>query len=255
MISELYIRDILFSGDPACDSYLKDLPVVNNLRKMGGLELKKPVTFFVGENGTGKSTLLEAIAVAYGFNPEGGSKNFNFNTFPSHSGLYDHLRLSRGVRRPRDGYFLRAESFYNVATNIEEMDAISSFASPVKGGYGGKSLHEQSHGEGFLSLMLHRFFGNGLYILDEPEAALSPTRLMSLLVRIDELVKCNSQFLIATHSPILTAYPDADIFTITPASIQLTPYKDTENYILTKQFLNNPEGMLRQLLDPPDGGS
>lgn len=252
MISELYIRNILFTGEPAGDSYLAELPVVDCLRNMGGLELTKPVTFFIGENGAGKSTLLEAVAVAYGFNPEGGSKNFHFDTYASHAGLHENIRLSRGARRPKDGYFLRAESFYNVATNIEELDEAFAFSPSLKGSYGGKSLHAQSHGESFLSLLLNRFFGNGLYILDEPEAALSPARLMSLLVRIDELVKCNSQFLIATHSPILTAYPGADIFTITSDAIRRTPYKETENYILTKQFLNNPEGMLRQLLDPAD---
>ncbi|MDD4716374.1 MAG: AAA family ATPase, partial [Oscillospiraceae bacterium] len=203
------------------------------------------VTFFVGENGTGKSTLLEAIAVACGFNAEGGTRNFNFATEETHSDLCRYLTVCKGVKRPKDGFFLRAESFYNVASEIDKLDQIS----PLIDYYGGKSLHKQSHGESFMSLVLNRFGGNGIYILDEPEAALSPSRQMTLLAAIDSLVKDDSQFIIATHSPILMAYPDADIFVLTDDDIRLTPYEETEHYTLTKQFLNNPHKMLRYLLE------
>ena len=142
------------------------------------------VTFFVGENGTGKSTLLEALAVGMGFNPEGGSKNFRFSTRATHSPLHGAMRLSRSARRQRDGYFFRAESYYNVATEIDELDEEPSFGPPLKDSYGGRSLHEQSHGESFLALFANRLRSDGLYIVDEPEAALSPTRQLSLLAMI-----------------------------------------------------------------------
>jgi len=179
---------------------------------IGGLdtiEFDHPVTFFVGENGSGKSTLLEAIAIGMGLNPEGGSRNFRFATRVSHSRLSDFLRLARSVRRMRDSYFLRAESYFNVATEIEALDREEGPGPPIINSYGGKSLHEQSHGESFFSLFMNRLHGNGLYFFDEPEAALSPTRQLSFLSRLHDLVKAGSQFLIATHSPILLAYPDA----------------------------------------------
>ena len=160
------------------NNYLSRLPVIRNLQKMGGLKLNKNVTFLVGENGVGKSTLIEGIAVAMGFNPEGGTVNFNFATNNSHSDLYHYLTVSRGYKRHRDGFFLRAESFYNVASNIDELDAEPGGGAKLITSYGGVSLHKQSHGESFLALVENRFSGNGLYILDEPEAALSPMRLM-----------------------------------------------------------------------------
>jgi predicted ATPase len=206
------------------------------------------VTFIVGENGSGKSTLLEAIAVAVGFNAEGGTKNFHFSTRDSHSPLHNYLRIVRSHVRPRDGFFLRAESFFNVATNIEQLDSEPSFGPPVIDSYGGKSLHEQSHGESFLSLLIDRFGGNGLYILDEPEAALSPTRQLAVLSRMHQLVKESSQFIIATHSPILMAYPDALIYHLDSSGFSPVSYKDTEHYEVTKAFLDNPERMLRELL-------
>lgn len=246
MFSDLYIDGIkihLNAGEN--DSYIFSLPVVKNLISKKQLLFNKKVTFFVGENGTGKSTLLEAIAVAFGFNAEGGTRNFNFSTEETHSDLCRYLTVCKGGKRPKDGFFLRAESFYNVASEIDKLDQIS----PLIDCYGGKSLHKQSHGESFMSLVLNRFGGNGIYILDEPEAALSPSRQMTLLAAIDSLVKDDSQFIIATHSPILMAYPDADIFVLTDDDIRLTPYEETEHYTLTKQFLNNPQKMLRYLLD------
>jgi len=157
--------------------------------------------------------------------------------------------VAKGIKKPKDGYFLRAESFYNVATNIDQLDSELSPGSRIIDSYGGKSLHNQSHGEGFMSLMVNRFFGNGLYILDEPEAALSPTRQFAMLARMNELVKENSQFIIATHSPILLAFPKADIYVLNESGITLTPYEQTEHYILTKQFLNNTDRFLKKLLE------
>lgn len=260
MFSDLYISGIkLLKNEIDEDSYVFSLPCVKNLDQ---IDLTKKVTFFVGENGTGKSTLLEAVAVNTGFNPEGGTRNFNFASNETHSPLYQYLRVIKGVKRPKDGFFLRAESFYNVATEVDRLKKISMASylfgeavspsdsdNPFLNQYGGKSLHNQSHGESFMSLVLNRFGGNGLYILDEPEAALSPTRQLSLLVQINELVKQNCQFIIATHSPILLAYPDADIYLLDDNSIKLTAYKDTDHYSITKQFLNNTEKMLQYLFD------
>jgi predicted ATPase len=235
------------------DAYPFCIPAVRELHE---LEFHPDVTFIVGENGCGKSTLLEGIAVAWGFNPEGGTVNFGFSTRASHSGLHSHLRLVKAPRRPRDGFFLRAESFFNVATDIERMDAEPSFAPRVIDSYGGRSLHEQSHGESFLALLLHRFGGAGLYILDEPEAALSPTRQLAVLRRMHQLVEQNSQFIIATHSPILMAYPDARIFLLDDTGFTPVRYEDTEHYAVSKAFLANPARMLDRLLssDESDGG-
>lgn len=206
------------------------------------IEFTRPVTFFVGENGMGKSTLIEALAVLSGFNPEGGSRNFNFHTKETHSGLYDNLILSRGYKIRKDGYFLRAESFYNVATELENLED-----SSVLEAYGGKWLHEQSHGESFMSLLMHRFFEKGLYILDEPEAALSPAKQLQMLSRIHQLVQLDSQFIIATHSPIIMAYPDAEIYLLDESGINAVTYQDTPHYKIFKYFLNNPSGMLNEL--------
>ena len=251
MISANYISSILFDDKLDKNSYLNNLPIIKYLSREKELRFSSNVTFFVGENGTGKSTLLEAIAVAYGFNAEGGSKNFTFSTNQTHSELYEHISIAkRGFAR--DGFFLRAESLYNVATNIDEMDKLPSFDAPIIGGYGGVSLHNQSHGESFLSIVQNRFFGNGLYILDEPEAALSPMRLLTLMAEMSELVKKNSQFIIATHSPILMAFPNAEILEFSKNGIKSVTYKETEHYRITKRFLDNPEKMLHYLLNDND---
>jgi predicted ATPase len=220
------------------DAYPFKLPAV---RHLDSIELHPAVTFLIGENGAGKSTLLEAIAVAAGFNPEGGSRNFNFTTRASHSELHQYLRLVRGPRRPKDGFFLRAESFFNVATAIEGYGVV--------GAYGGQSLHEQSHGESFWTLFLHRFRGKGLYFLDEPEAALSPSRQLALLARMHELVEDASQFIVATHSPIVMAYPDARILLLTEAGIDEVAYRETEHFRVTREFLADPDRMLRVLME------
>lgn len=210
------------------------------LRSFERLTLHPNVTFLVGENGSGKSTLLEAIAIGMGFNAEGGSRGFNFATRASHSDLREHLRLVRGIERPRDGYFLRAESFYNVSSEIERLG--------VQEYYGNTPLHEQSHGEAFLTLFMKRFRSNGFYVLDEPEAALSPQRQLALLGRLHDLVGERCQFVIATHSPILMAYPNATIYAFGEDGIREVAYEDTEHYRVTRDFLANPARMLKVLM-------
>lgn len=242
-----YLRGIELNRLPPENSYLLGLPLIKQLAKNGGLYFERAVTFIVGENGTGKSTLLEAIAAAMGFNPEGGGRNFTFSTNATHSELWEYIDTLKTVA-PNDGYFLRAESLYNLASNIDEMDSLPSFDPPVIKGYGGVSLHRQSHGESFLSLIQNRLGGGGLYIFDEPESALSPMRLLTLLSEIDRLAKAESQLIIATHSPILMAYPSAEIIELKEGGIRKTQYKETEHYKITKQFLDDPERILRHLL-------
>ena len=195
-----YIRSVKLEELNVELGYTAKLPAVKSLAEKEELEFTSPVTYFVGENGTGKSTLLEAIAVKYGFNAEGGSLNFSFSTKATHSPLHSAIKLVRGIERPKTGFFLRAESFYNAASYIDTL------GSEILDAYGGKSLHEQSHGESFFSLVMNRFKGHGMYILDEPEAALSPSRQMSLLICIKELCDSGSQFIIATHSPVILAW-------------------------------------------------
>lgn len=248
MDSNLYVCDVRISKEIPHNNYLSRLPVVRNLQNMGKIHFNKNVTFIVGENGIGKSTLIEGLAVAMGFNPEGGTVNFNFFTKDSHSNLHEYLTVSRGYKRHRDGFFLRAESFYNVVSNIDELDAEPGFGPKIISNYGGVSLHKQSHGESFMALVENRFWGNGLYILDEPEAALSPMRLMRLMVCMQRLVEKNSQFIISTHSPILMTFPDSEVLEITQTGIGLVNYKDTEHYIVTKRFMDAPEKIIESLL-------
>jgi predicted ATPase len=220
------------------DDYPFCLPVV---RTLDFIDLHPKVTFLVGENGSGKSTLLEAIAIALEFNPEGGSRNFNFGTRESHSELHDYLRIAKGYRRHRNGFFLRAESWFNVATQVDEL-GVAEF-------YGGRSLHEQSHGESFMALLKNRFKPDGLYLLDEPESALSPARQIEALSRIHELVLQDSQFIIATHSPILLAYPDALILHCGPTGLRPIRYEDTEHFRVTRDFLLHRDKMLDILME------
>jgi predicted ATPase len=229
---------------PSFSKYPFCLEAVRNLFE---LHLHPKVTFIVGENGTGKSTILEAIAIAYGFNPEGGTKNLNFSSMETHSTLHNYIRIVKGVKRPIDGFFLRAESFYNVATNIDQLDD-EGMGPKIIDSYGGKSLHQQSHGESFLSLFLNKFREKSLYILDEPEAALSPMRQMTMVSRIHELVEEGSQFIIATHSPIIMAYPDALIYQI-QEEFKIVQYEETEHYQIMRSFLTNRQKMLDILLE------
>lgn len=243
----IYLNSVRLRRELPGESYLQRLGPVQYLMAGKTLEFDRPVTFLVGENGTGKSTLLEGIAVACGFNPEGGTRNFNFSTRATHSVLGEYLTPAR-KRYPRDGFFLRAESFYNVATNIDEMDEGPAMGPRLIDSYGGVSLHRQSHGESFLALVQNRFGGEGLYLLDEPEAALSPSRLLTLIGEMDQLVKADSQFIVATHSPVLTAFPEARIYVLSEDGVRTAEYQETEHYQLTKRFLDDPERMLRYLL-------
>lgn len=223
------------------DEYPFCVPAIRHPER---LEFHPAVTFFVGENGSGKSTLLEALAVKLGFNAEGGSKNFNFATRETHSRLNEFICVERGVGHATDNYFLRAESFYNLATQIEDLG--------VQFSYGDESLHHQSHGEAFLSLLTNRLHEDGIYIFDEPEAALSPQRQLSVLTLLHRLVHHQSQMVIATHSPILLAYPNARIYEFSEAGIKEIKYVDTEHFQVTRDFLNRHERMLEILLTAED---
>ena len=240
-VESVYLKRELISS---YNHFPFNLPVLQNLHE---IMFHPNVTYIIGENGMGKSTLLEGIALAYGFNPEGGTLNFNFSSFDSHSNLDEYLRLVKGVNRARDHFFFRAETFYNVATNIEDLDKEPGPGRRIIDSYGGKSLHEQSHGESFFAAFIERFQGNGFYILDEPEAALSPLRQMSMLTRINELVNQGSQFIISTHSPILMAYPNAKIIQLTEDGMSESALEETQHYSIMKQFFDNKDRMLHHL--------
>lgn len=242
MINRQFIRGIRINWEKLDEfSYIRNIASIKNLHE---LEFCNSVTFFVGENGSGKSTLLEAIAVAYGFNPEGGTKNYSFSTYDSHSDLSEAMTIVKGCRRAEGGYFLRAESFYNVATKEEEY-------SKSGGGdfYVPQKFHKRSHGESFLQLANHYFRANGVYLLDEPEAALSPKKQLNLMAKMHEVVKEGAQFIIASHSPILLGFPDAEILTFDEGTIHPCQYEETEQYQITKAFLWNRENVLEALFE------
>lgn len=218
-----------------------NLPLISK-----GLEIEftKPITIFVGENGSGKSTLLEAIASKCGFNLTGGNKNHLLNEAANQTALSSVAKLFWLPKVTR-GFFMRAESFFNFATQIDD---IAKTDRSVLMSYGDKSLHAQSHGESFLALFNNRFGQAGVYILDEPEAALSPTRQLSLLAIMNQMEKeGQNQFIIATHSPILLSYPGAEILSLDNGKLKPIEYKETEHYKLTKAFLENPERYFKHL--------
>jgi predicted ATPase len=224
------------------------LPAIAPLAGGPGLALDPRVTYLIGENGSGKSTLLEAIAVAAGMNPEGGSSSFAFTTRASHSALSDAIRLVRSGRQPRTDFFLRAESMFNAATYLEQLKDEAGLGGDPLGAYGGRSLHEQSHGESFLAVLINRFGPDGLYLLDEPEAALSTQNCLTALRRIHELVREGSQLIIATHSPIVLAYPEATIYHCSERGIEAIEYEDADPVRLTRSFLEARERFITELL-------
>mgnify|MGYP000415238462 CR=1 FL=1 len=236
-MNDQFLQGVIFDWNRIDnDSYLKRIKAFKGIQK---LDFNKAITFFVGENGSGKSTLLEALAVAHGFNPEGGTKNYVFSTHDTHSELCDAIRISKGYRKEKWGYFLRAESFYNVATKEEEY---ADLAHPSA------KYHEKSHGESFLALAQNYLKPNGVYFFDEPEAALSPQRQLTLLMEIHACARQGSQFIIVTHSPILLGIPEAQIIAFDEEGIHEYKYEETESYMVTEMFINNREQLLRRLL-------
>ena len=238
---DLFVKGLKIAWENiTADSYLR------NIRTIAGIDsltFNSPITFFVGENGSGKSTLLEAMAVAYGFNPEGGTVNYSFSTYDSHSELCDAVTLYKSFKKVYTGYYLRAESFYNVATKEEE------YSKDEKQEWKKLKLHKQSHGESFLTIIDKYFTSNGLFFLDEPEAALSPQRQMTLLLKIAESAKNCSQFFIVTHSPVLLTLPGAEIISFDNDHLHKINYEETESYRISEMFINHREQILKRLLD------
>jgi len=231
------------------DNYPFSVPAIRAIDKP--LKLHPKVTFLVGENGMGKSTLLEGLADKWGFSEQSGNRSKSISTRDYYTDLAPEMTLTRGNDRPLDGFFLRAESLFNFATEMDELEK-EPFCGNGYFMYGGKSLHECSHGEAFLTLFNERFDGHGLFLLDEPEAALSATRQMAFLVRMHDLINDFSQFVIATHSPIILAYPDATIYQFDDDGVSQVSYKDTQAYDVTSRFLKNPKDMMRRLLEEDD---
>ena len=244
----MFVHELKLAGIKDQTGYPFDVFAIREIIRKGSLTFDRPVTFLSGDNGTGKSTILEAIAVAYGINPEGGSQNFNFHTVDSHSELHEFVRLIRKGTLPRTKFFLRSETYYNVASELEELSR-----DPMGGGfayasYGGQSLHTRSHGEGLLSIIENRFDKEGFYMLDEPEAGLSTSRQYTLLQEIHRLVKTGSQLIIATHSPVLMGYPNATIYQFSEACLEQLTLEETLAYKETKLFYDDPKRMLHYLL-------
>ncbi len=237
VITSNYIKEFTFLFDKKESGYPFSLPVIRCNEKF---DVDHKVTIFIGENGSGKSTLLEALAVGYGLNAEGGNKNYMFSTKDTHSKLSDYIRISRGYMGPTESFFFRAESYYNVKTYMEDIGIR----------YGKKAMHDYSQGESFLVLLKERLHGNGLYIFDEPEVALSPQSQMAMLCKMRELEKKNSQFIIATHSPIIMSYPNSTIYSIEEdGRVKAVKYEETEHYMIYKMFLDNYHRMYDLLFE------
>ena len=231
------------------DDFPFSVAAIRALAERGETKFHPKVTFLIGENGMGKSTLLEGIADKWGFSEESGNRVQSAQGRSYFTEVGPEMRLARDGRsgRPRNGFFLRAESFFNFATEMDEMEK-DPWTANGYAAYGGKSLHKQSHGESFFSLFLNRFKGNGLYLLDEPEAALSPTRQMAFLVRLHDLIEENCQFVIATHSPIILAYPEATIYEFSEEGVQQVAYEESQPYVVSRRFLNDHQRVVRDLL-------
>jgi predicted ATPase len=247
MASKGYLLELVLNRKDvrSFSEYPFSLPAIARLDR---LKLHPKVTYLIGENGSGKSTLLEAVATSIGLNPEGGTRNTNFSTARTHSDLDKYLTVVRSHRFPKDYYFLRAESFYNLATYMDDDEDPLYSRKEYLWMYGGKSLHQQSHGESFMATMTNKLRGAGVYLFDEPEAALSPSRQLAALAVFHKLVtELESQLIIATHSPILLAYPDSIIYSFTEAGIEQIEYADTEHVTITREFLNKPQKMLDAL--------
>ncbi|KPN94727.1 AAA family ATPase [Lysinibacillus sp. ZYM-1] len=237
----MYLKSckVLQDTIPNKQMYPFNIPSLQDLHE---LEFPTNVTFFVGENGSGKSTLLEAIADRCDFNTAGGGRQNLYEVHKAESSLGDYIRLS-WLPKISNGFFLRSETFYQFASHIDLIEDPRRYNA-----FGGKSLHHQSHGESFLALFMNRFKGKAIYLLDEPEAALSPTRQLSLLKIIKDL-EHEAQFIIATHSPILLGYPNATIYSFDNGEIESIRYEDSIHYIVTKRFLDAPQTILSELFD------
>lgn len=236
-LSNIFIREFKTDWDKIPEnSFMHGISAVRGIDEFS---FENPVTFFVGENGSGKSTLIEALAVAYGFNAEGGTLNYNISTYAESHELASAIRLTKGIHRPQAGYFFRAESFFNVATASEKYGTK----------YGGKRLHTQSHGESFLAFFQEFSNRRGIYIMDEPEAALSLQRQLTLLLIIAEMAKNGSQFIIATHFPILLGLPEASIFSFSNGTVSPVSYEETESYQITKMFFENRDRLFEELFE------
>jgi predicted ATPase len=235
-----YIRGLAFrEGSPPHADY----PFVPAVRALAELKIDPRVTLLAGENGSGKSTLIEAIALASGFSSQGGSLSGELGRAErlDHGDLAAHIELEHGSSRPRIGFFLRAESFFNIASSIDGQDLFEV--------YGGRPLHDQSHGESFLALAANRFGSDGLFILDEPEAALSVTGQLALIAVIHRAAREGSQFILATHSPILLSYPGAAVYELTDAGLARVEPADTDAVRLTRDFIDAPGRFLRHVID------
>lgn len=229
-MNDLFIQQIRLKSDRVAAHFLRGL---------FPLQFNNRITVFIGENGSGKSTLFEALAIKLGCNPEGGGKNFNFSTENTHSKLHETLMLSKGYRREKDVFFYRAETFYNLNTAIRKLDAEGSFDPEIKTYYGGVDMHCMSHGEAMEALFQNRFKAQGLYVLDEPEASLSPLRQLVFINRVMELSRKGAQFVIATHSPLIMSIPGCDLRQISEGRSEPITPADTDAYAVYKAVLNS----------------